>query len=130
MPNDTVPAAVTGLPSPRRGFLRGLLTLPLIGGGVTLIGNPTAAAEPITDALLDSYDAWLEYERRFLQWQRKRPKIHRLNAPYRSDTPGWEAYDVIPARNGGARFHGGDEPPAASRAALVLSAVGCDWRRS
>jgi hypothetical protein len=28
----------------RRGFLRALATLPLIGGGVTLIGNPTRAA--------------------------------------------------------------------------------------
>jgi len=28
----------------RRGFLRGLAALPLIGGGVTLIGNPTRAA--------------------------------------------------------------------------------------
>lgn len=114
----------------RRGFLRGLVTLPLIGGGVTLIGNPTAAAEPITDALLDSYDAWLEYERRYLQWQRQRPLIHRLNAPYRSDMAGWEAYDVVPARNSGARFHAVDQAPASSRAALVLSAVGCDWRRS
>lgn len=130
MPNDTVRAAATGLPSPRRGFLRGLLTLPLIGGGVTLIGNPTAAAEPITDALLDSYDAWLEYERRHLQWQRQRPLVHRLNAPYRSDMTGWEAYDVVPASNGGARFHGAGQAPASSRAALVLSAVGCDWRRS
>jgi len=25
----------------RRGFLRGLASLPLIGGGVTLIGQPT-----------------------------------------------------------------------------------------
>ncbi len=40
-------------PSDRRGFLRGLATLPLIGGGVTLIGNPTrAAAEPVTEDLL------------------------------------------------------------------------------
>ncbi|MCJ2084338.1 hypothetical protein [Methylobacterium sp. J-090] len=130
MPNDTVPAAASGLPSPRRGFLRGLLTLPLIGGGVTIIGNPTAAAEPVTDALLDSYDAWLESERRWLQWQRQRPLMHRLNPPYRSDVPGFETYDVIPARNAGARFHGMGEPPAMTRAALVLSAVGCDWRRS
>ena len=30
--------------SDRRTFLRQLASLPLIGGGVTLIGNPTAAA--------------------------------------------------------------------------------------
>lgn len=60
MPNDTVPAAATGLPSSRRGFLRGLTRLPLIGGGVALIGAPTAVAEPLTPALLDSYEAWLD----------------------------------------------------------------------
>jgi len=48
----------------RRGFLRNLVTLPLIGGGVTLIGNPTRAAEPVTPDLLDSYNAWL------LSWRR------------------------------------------------------------
>lgn len=31
-------------PLPRRGFLRGLVSLPLIGGGVTLIGRPAAMA--------------------------------------------------------------------------------------
>ena len=50
----------------RRGFLRGLAHLPLIGGGVTLLGNPTAAAEPVTEELLDSYSEWLHYERRLL----------------------------------------------------------------
>jgi len=34
-------------PNTRRGSLCGLTTLPLIGGGVTLIGQPTAAAAPI-----------------------------------------------------------------------------------
>ena len=41
-------------PLARRGFLRGLAHLLLIGGGVTLIGNPTAAAEPVTEELLDA----------------------------------------------------------------------------
>ncbi len=43
----------------RRGFLRGLISLPLIGGGVTLIGQPTAAAVPVTVELLDRYRAFL-----------------------------------------------------------------------
>lgn len=38
-------------PESRRGFLRGLVSLPLIGGGVTLIGAPTAAATPVTPDL-------------------------------------------------------------------------------
>ena len=48
--------------SDRRTFLRGLAALPLIGGGVTLIGNPTAAAVPVTDALCDRYVEWLATE--------------------------------------------------------------------
>lgn len=49
---------------PRRGFLRGLASLPLIGGGVALIGQPTAAAVPITDELLARYFSWLAHEHR------------------------------------------------------------------
>ena len=35
-------------PMPRRSFLAGLASLPLIGGSVTLLGQPTAAATPVT----------------------------------------------------------------------------------
>ena len=48
----------------RRGFLRGLTTLPLIGGGVTLIGSPVGAAEAPSRACLVSYLAWLHFEKR------------------------------------------------------------------
>ena len=48
----------------RRAFLRGLASLPLIGGGVTLIGNPTAAAVPATYDLLDRYMDFLAIELR------------------------------------------------------------------
>lgn len=124
-------------PKTRRGFLRGLTTLPLIGGGVALIGSPTAVAEPITDQLLDGYDAWLEYERRWLQWERNRSAdmAYRLNPPFimqmmdRHGEITRQPADYVPCTNGGASFHGGGEPPASTRAALVLSAVGCDWRR-
>ncbi|WP_413989348.1 hypothetical protein ACMDCR_25765 [Labrys okinawensis] len=105
----------------RRGILRGLAALPLIGGGVTLIGQPTAAAEPLTHDLLDSYSAWLAFERRLLMAEMY-PKE-------------WnEACDFIPMANGGARFHADDYRDwssgqhASRRAAIVLSAVGCDWR--
>ncbi|MDP4006923.1 hypothetical protein [Methylobacterium sp. NEAU K] len=50
-------------PASRRGFLRGLTALPLIGGGVTLIGAPSAVAEPITPRLLREYHDWLMFER-------------------------------------------------------------------
>ena len=42
-------------PASRRGFLRGLTTLPLIGGGVALIGAPSAVAEPVTRSMLETY---------------------------------------------------------------------------
>ena len=48
--------------SDRRSFLRGLASLPLIGGGMTLIGNPTAAAVPATPELMNRYRAWLARE--------------------------------------------------------------------
>ena len=48
----------------RRSFLSGLASLPQIGGGVTLIGNPTAAAVPVTDTLLERYGLFLAIEAR------------------------------------------------------------------
>ncbi len=104
----------------RRGFLQGLAGLPLIGGGVTLIGAPTAAAAPVTDQLLDTYVEWLNGELVDLA-------VERLQG-------GWEDRRVhgTPA----FRFHhpvrwGQPRPatwqPASARAAVVLSAVGCVW---
>ena len=103
-------------PHDRRGFLRGLATLPLLGGGVTLIGQPTASAEPVTEALLDSYNAWLLMERAYLMKER-----HGRPADYfHPNTPGgmyhWRAFGEPTG------------PAPSSRAAVVLSAVGCDWR--
>ncbi|MBP1183810.1 hypothetical protein [Methylobacterium sp. PvR107] len=119
--------------SNRRGFLRGLTTLPLIGGSVTLIGAPSAVAEPVTHELLDSYDAWLEYERRHLQWERHGnmdPPV-RWNMPFLMQVKGVDRpCDYVPVANGGARFHGNNEGSALSRAALVLSTVGCEWKGS
>ena len=51
-------------PIARRGLLRGLASLPLIGGSVAVIGKPTAAAVPITDALHERYLGWLAHEHR------------------------------------------------------------------
>ena len=92
-----------------RRFLRGLAHLPLIGGGVTILGNPTGAAEPITKRLLATYWTWLEMEQRLLNWQRAGfdSAAHR----------GPEDVFLLNMRRG---FHTGSEPPAASRAA-----VGC-----
>jgi hypothetical protein len=89
--------------------------LPLIGGSVTLIGNPTAAAVPPTRRLLDSYNTWLEIERRAL-----------LNEIYGRD----RQYDPLPWNNPGDKFflrpYGEPAlPEPSTRAAIVLGAVGC-----
>ncbi|MCJ2051241.1 hypothetical protein [Methylobacterium sp. J-070] len=104
----------------RRGFLRGLTTLPLIGGGVSLIGQPTAVAEPVSDQLLYTYMEWLSTERRVL--------CHEV-------WPGEPNADrYVPQGTGATGFHFPDGvdwkalPGPSTRAALVLSAVGCDWR--
>jgi len=55
--------AQTALPNSRRGFLRALAALPLLGGGVQLLGNPTAAAVPVSQALLNRYLTFLAKER-------------------------------------------------------------------
>lgn len=129
MPNDTVPAAATGLPSSRRSFLRGLTTLPLIGGGVTLIGAPTAVAEPTTLELPRAYDAWLHFERCSL-------KNEYEGGCRAQDVEAWtlrpdgSAYHYLPLDTAGSRFHYLEERRgAAARAALVLATVGCDWRK-
>ena len=120
--------------SDRRGFLRGLVTLPLIGGGVTLIGNPTAAAEPVTTALLDTYETWLDREKTWLRWERYGHEMEDraknslgVEAVFRNIHTG-EIYDRIWMNNAAGR-HRYDRPAASTRAAVVLSAVGCDWRR-
>jgi hypothetical protein len=136
MPNSTVPAAATGLPSTephgrvpagaqanvipadRRGFLRMLAGLPLIGGGLSLIGAPSGTAEPVTRELLESYLSWLAVEYRYL-WE----ELH----------PGWPCHFGFRPNNAGGMYHwrAFGRPPAplpSTRAAVVLSAVDCDWK--
>ena len=116
-------------PSDRRGFLRGLVSLPLIGGGVTLLGAPSAVAEPVTVRLLREYHDWLMYERHELAREiQANPRLvvnvnacwgaawrwHRARGPLCLDSDG-------DAMGDGSSFPSG-------RAALVMSAVGCNWR--
>lgn len=120
------------LPSSRRGFLRGLTTLPLIGGSVALIGAPSAVAEPVTDALLGEYADWLVYEHGSLmrelhgqdnpraasEWQPRFGRAfdwQRARGPFRKSTPDGQTI------GDGVSF-------PSMRAALVLSTVGCNWR--
>ena len=116
-------------PAGRRGFLRGLVSLPLIGGGVTLIGAPSAVAGTPPRQCVDSYMAWLHTEFR---------AVH--DTCYRGErtiVDGRPRF-LIPMDNPGAQFHFSDEiwepgwgrigREAVARAPLVLAAVGCNWR--
>jgi len=104
----------------RCGFLRGLTTLPLIGGGVTLIRNPTKADVRVTECLLENYNTWLDMARRWLIWEMIGDSKDQFSERYRS----------IRMDNAAASFHGGTrrgEMLPSERAAVVLSAVGCTW---
>ena len=110
------------LPSNRRGFLRGLTTLPLVGGGVTLIGAPSAVAEPLTPALLDSYDAWLFYERRYLRFQRYGGADKDLGYDRRfviMDTETGRRFDWLAVDNAWGAFHN-QHPHPTDRACSAL----------
>lgn len=112
-------------PATRRGFLRALTALPMIGGGVALIGSPEAVAEPVTKDLLIGYSDWLLLERRIL-----------LHEMFPDPAERRFARDAHSGRNRKIEeFHLGPGypiswqslPMPSTRAALVLSAVGCDW---
>ena len=141
MPNGPVPAAAPGLPSSRRGFLRGLTTLPLICGGVTLIGQPSAVAEPVTVDLLKHYlgfvvrehrDLLVEIDRREIEacvlasvqegFQTRPDHVAECVARKRKNVS-W----IVPDYLSGFGVMPTSAGPEA-RAALVLSAVGFDWK--
>jgi len=115
--------------------LRALAGLPLIGGGVTLIGQPTAVAEPVTYDLLEAYKTWLQYEWRFLCWEMAMlPDLVAKHYPQVAGEPdNGKRYDEIRKIHVYVGESGSYHPssmPASTRAALVLSAVGCDWRET
>jgi hypothetical protein len=133
----------------------------LIGGGVALLGAPTAVAEPVTPASVEAYDRWLTLEHFLLMEERPQPAIE---LPPRPSMDVWDDSDIrgylraeqrlfqvradfqadwcnFRARAGMTagdpspvdRYYVAPDmtivsPPASTRAALVLSAVGCDWR--
>lgn len=101
-------------PDSRREFLRGLTTLPLIGGSVALIGNPSAVASPLTHDLMLNYETWLSCEQHALSRElRPGGPAGALSSLY---TPAWDWH---------MQHMDGDRP--SSRAALILSTVGCGW---
>jgi hypothetical protein len=102
---------------PRRAFLSQLAKLPLIGCSLSLIGAPPAVAEPVTRELLDAYRSWLAVEYTSLH--------HEL-------FPGRKFWFSFNPNNAGGFYHwpydNSGKPTASTRAALVLSTVGCDWK--
>ena len=128
-------------PADRRGFLRGLVSLPLIGGGVTLIGQPTAAAAPVTEALMRRYVSFLSWDHRNALAELERMKIEKKNVEWATrgrttypDYPAQAVADVLerphlywwPQDEGVEAAVAGSPPQA--RAAVVLAAIGADWR--
>ncbi len=106
--------------SDRRTILRGLATLPLIGGSVALIGSPTAVAVPVTPEMMGTYCDWLSWE-----WLRTTRELSggiadgsnlRRNFEIQGTAFDWH----YPCGGGGP-----DGPQPSTRAAIVLSAVGC-----
>lgn len=129
----------------RRGFLRGLASLPLVGGGLTLIGRPTAAAVPVTDALLARYHAFVAWEHRETYVEIQRRTAERLLSQWVADprpdqypvSPNFPALYAAEARRHPPMYHFPEEPtvvpvvtgaPPSSRAAVVLAAIGCGWQ--
>src|SRR6476646_288152 len=104
----------------RRGFVSiGIATATAGAAGAATSMVARVAAEPITDAFLDSYDAWLHFERRWLRWNRYGPEgFRRIGGAVFTDNPGGYFHDD-PART-----------DAASRVAVILTLAGCDWRRA
>ncbi len=102
----------------RRGLLRGLATLPLIGGSVALLGSPSAAAVPVTLELMRNYDSWLQLER-----TKVLRELYGISVPRKTEAL------IVHFDEPAFRWHWpceGDLPADPStRAAIVLSAVGC-----
>ena len=115
----------------RRTFLRGLASLPMVGGGVTLLGNPTAAAVPVADYLLEAYNEWLDLERSWLQFERFGPRSRRVVEDSRHPEVVWRDRQTGKCWTStyATSFSGFDHTNAASRAAVVLAAAGVDIRQ-
>ena len=120
----------TPVPASRRGFLRGLTLLPLVGGSVALIGAPSAVAGVPSPECVETYLAWLHYEQR---------AVHDAHFGGPGALVNGKPRLLIPQDNPGAAFHFADTygdagwwgrvgAEAIARAPVVLAAAGCDWR--
>lgn len=129
---DTTPSGVpaTGLPE-GKPFLSDSAALPLIGGGVRLLGQPSAADVPVTVGLLMSYKAWLVHEHRMLCHELTSHDARRARGfedVFAYDTPGDRWHFQWVSRCPGSPPDWSVGPQPSTRAAVVLASVGCDWR--
>lgn len=109
-------------PDTRRGFLRGLAALPLIGGSVALVGAPTGVAAQPTLCLMANYAAWLGAEERILRWE----LAEATGIPVAQMERMAMVSDDFHFPADRAWF---DLPRPSTRAALVLAAVGAPMNR-
>ena len=111
----------------RRGFLRGLATLPLIGGSGAILGKPTQAAVPVTQDMLWGYKSWLHMEHRMLSFElagHDTGAAKHVEGSFYLDHPAADWHFQWP--NHRHRMAGWETAPQPStRAAVMLSAVGC-----
>lgn len=116
-------------PAGRRLFLRALAALPFVGGGVAIVGAPEAVAEPVTKQMLREYHDWLMYERFMVAQELEDDEPNRFG-PQSQFGSAWRWHrERGPIRQSESGLPLGDGVSFPStRAALVLSAVGCDWR--
>jgi hypothetical protein len=121
--NSTTEPDVSSV-SNRRGFLRGLATLPLIGGSVALMGQPSAAAVPVTDDLMHSYKSWLYMEHKMLSYEiagHDYEKSLHVEDMFYLGMPGDKWHFQWSGRGPAGWI---DAPQPSTRAAVILSAAG------
>ena len=113
--------------SDRRAFLRSLAALPLVGGSVAILGQPTAAAVPVTGALLEAYNEWLDLERSWLMFERYGQHASADDDPRRPHVV-WRNRQTGECwtSTAASSVSGVDHRAPASRAAVVLAAAGVD----
>ena len=95
----------------RRTFLRGLASLPLIGGSVAILGQPTAAAVPVTPFLMADYADFLGLER----W--------RVLSGLYGDLGAQRATCSLPCHGEQWEWHRTSGPPS-TRASVVMATAG------
>ena len=119
--------ANTTIPS-RRGFLSSLAALPMLGGGIKLLGRPTGAAVPVSVGLLKKYRGFCIREMFATEIE-----ITLIQSEYHYKNMGFSLTDCSTWQNLPAWWPPQEDPeldaivterPASTRAAVVMAAIG------